>query len=119
MLVFLVLQLLVSTGSAPATTTTSTSATTPTSPPVQGRSQAVNRLAEYLPGSDVTLHSRLDLDQVICMEIDFGIEEENLHCHKTPLKLSQILAPQKDFMDFLSDKNFKAANQIYTKVCTG
>ena len=61
------------------------------------------RIAEYVPGSDVTHHSRLDLDQVVSkLNIDIFMKSTF----------------QRDLMSFLSKQppDFEAAKRIYTEV---
>ena len=61
------------------------------------------RIAEYVPGSDVTHHSRLDLDQVVSkLHIDNFMKSTF----------------QRDFMTFLAKQppDFEAAKRIYTEV---
>ena len=61
------------------------------------------RIAEYVPGSDVTHHSRLDLDQVVSKR-----------------NINNLLksAFQRDLMSFLAKQppDFEAAKRIYTEV---
>ena len=61
------------------------------------------RIAEYVPGSDVTHHSRLDLDQVV-----------------SKLNIDNFMKPsfQRDLMSFLAKQppDFEAAKRIYTEV---
>ena len=61
------------------------------------------RIAEYVPGSDVTHHSRLDLDQVVSkLHIDNFMKSTF----------------QRDLMSFLAKQppDFEAAKRIYTEV---
>ena len=61
------------------------------------------RIAEYVPGSDVTHHSRLDLDQVV-----------------SKLNIDNFMKStfQRDLMSFLAKQppDFEAAKRIYTEV---
>ena len=85
----------------------------------QASASSFDMIAEYVPGSDVTQHSRLDLDQVtsgsqICVLVLVNCPVLEF-CFKYFLFKNLL---QRDLMSFLAKDppDFEAAKRIYTEV---